>query len=110
MKCVAPKNDNSANLHFLTMFLIHIFTSLLAYISVAILCRIIGMSHARMKEESAFLHYLPQSIFLTHVAVGKPGFCGISMFLVYKIIGCSMNAIYYSQLLISHTLIAQSTL
>ena len=41
------------------------------------------MSHARMK--TAFLYfsnYLPWSIFLIAVAVGKPGFHGISTFLV----------------------------
>ena len=42
------------------------------------------MSHARMK--TVFLHfsnYLSWSIFLIAEAVGKPGFHGIPMFLVY---------------------------
>ena len=41
------------------------------------------MSHARMK--TAFLHFsdfLPLSMFLIAAAVGKPGFCGISTFLI----------------------------
>ena len=45
------------------------------------------MSHARMK--TVFLHfsnYLPLSIFLIAAAVGKPGFHGISTFLVLFIV------------------------
>ena len=45
------------------------------------------MSHARMK--TVFLHssnYLPWSIFLIAATVGKPGFRGISTFLVNQVI------------------------
>ena len=43
-------------------------------------CRI---SHARFYF-SSFSNYLPLSIFFVHAAVGKPGFRGISTFLVTK--------------------------
>ena len=52
------------------------------------------MSHARMK--TVFLHfsnYLPLSIFLIAAAVGKPGFGGISTFLV-QIVLEGKNASY----------------
>ena len=56
------------------------------------------MSHAGMK--TVFLHfsnYLPLSIILIAAAVGKPGFCGISAFLVRNY--CSFG----SQICLKHS-------
>ena len=46
--------------------------------------------HARIKTRcfSSFSNSFPLSIFLVQAAVGKYGFCGISMFLVLSTVTC----------------------
>ena len=62
------------------------------------------MSHVRMK--TVFLHfsnYLPWSIFFIAAAVGKPGFRGISMFLVFSVDLISL----FQYLILLQSLVAQ---